>query len=99
MIQLTSIVEVSNLTHIYSGDIKALDGLSFAVEKGEIIGILGPNGSGKTTAVKMITGILKPTSGSVKVSGMEVSENLDSIRKLIGFMPQETALYEDLTAY
>ncbi|MCK4567202.1 MAG: ATP-binding cassette domain-containing protein [Candidatus Thorarchaeota archaeon] len=85
--------------HIYSGDIKALDGLSFAVEKGEIIGILGPNGSGKTTAVKMITGILKPTSGSVRVSGMEVSENLDSIRKLIGFMPQETALYEDLTAY
>ncbi len=99
MIQLTSIVEVSNLMHIYSGDIKALDGLSFAVEKGEIIGILGPNGSGKTTAVKMITGILKPTSGSVRVSGMEVSENLDSIRKLIGFMPQETALYEDLTAY
>ncbi len=99
MIQLTSIVEVSNLTHIYGGKIKALDGLSFSVEKGDIIGILGPNGSGKTTAVKMITGILKPTSGSVRVSGMEVSENLDSIRKLIGFMPQETALYEDLTAY
>lgn len=99
MIQLTSIVEISNLTHIYSSDIKALDGLSFSVEKGEIIGILGPNGSGKTTAVKMITGILKPTSGSVTVSGMEVSENLDSIRKIIGFMPQETALYEDLTAY
>jgi ABC-2 type transport system ATP-binding protein len=49
--------------------------------------------------VKMITGILKPTSGSIKVSGLEVSDNLDGIRKLIGFMPQETALYEDLTAY
>ena len=69
------------------------------MEKGEIIGILGPNGAGKSTAVKMITGILKPTSGSVKVSGLEVSENLDEIRTLIGFMPQETALYEDLTAY
>ena len=47
----------------------------------------------------MITGILRPTSGSVKVSGLEVTENLDEVRKLIGFMPQETALYEDLTAY
>jgi ABC-2 type transport system ATP-binding protein len=63
------------------------------------VGILGPNGAGKSTTVKMITGILKPTDGSVKVSGLEVSENLDSVRKLIGFMPQETALYDDLTAY
>ena len=92
-------VEISNLTHIYSGNTKALDMLSFSVEKGEIVGILGPNGAGKSTAVKMITGILKPTAGSVKVSGFEVSDNLDGIRKLIGFMPQETALYEDLTAY
>ncbi len=99
MIQLTSIVEVSNLTHIYKGGHKALDNLSFSVEKGEIIGLLGPNGAGKSTAVKLITGILKPTSGSVKVSGHEVSDNLDAIRKLIGFMPQETALYNDLTAY
>jgi ABC-2 type transport system ATP-binding protein len=92
-------VEVTNLTHIYKGGHKALDGLSFSVEKGEIIGLLGPNGAGKSTTVKLITGILKPTSGSVKVSGHEVSDNLDEIRKLIGFMPQETALYQDLTAY
>jgi ABC-2 type transport system ATP-binding protein len=76
-----------------------LDALSFSVQKGEIVGILGPNGAGKSTTVKMITGILKPTLGSIKVSGYEVSENLDAVRKLIGFMPQETALYEDLTAY
>jgi ABC-2 type transport system ATP-binding protein len=92
-------VEVSNLTHIYKGGHMALDELSFSVEKGEIIGLLGPNGAGKSTAVKLITGILKPTSGSVKVAGHEVSDNLDAIRKLIGFMPQETALYQDLTAY
>jgi len=92
-------VEVTDLTHIYKGGHKALDGLSFSVERGEIIGLLGPNGAGKSTAVKLITGILKPTSGSVKVSGYEVSSNLDAIRKLIGFMPQETALYQDLTAY
>ncbi|MFW9788446.1 MAG: ABC transporter ATP-binding protein [Candidatus Thorarchaeota archaeon] len=92
-------VEVSNLTHIYKGSHKALQELSFSVEKGEIIGLLGPNGAGKSTTVKLITGILKPTSGSVRVSGLEVTANLDSIRKLIGFMPQETALYQDLTAY
>jgi ABC-2 type transport system ATP-binding protein len=99
VIRLASIVKISDLTHIYSGNTKALDGLSFSVEKGEIVGILGPNGAGKSTTVKMITGILRPTSGSVKVSGFEVAENLDAVRKLIGFMPQETALYEDLTAY
>ena len=99
VIPLASIVEISNLTHIYSGDVKALDDLSFNVEKGELIALLGPNGAGKSTTVKMITGILRPTSGSVKVSGREVSENLDAVRKLIGFMPQETALYQDLTAY
>lgn len=95
---LPSIVEVTNLKHIYGGGNKALDGLSFSIEKGEIVGILGPNGAGKSTTVKMMTGILRPTSGSVKVSNFEVSENLDAVRKLIGFMPQETALYEDLTA-
>ncbi len=91
-------IEISALTHIYGGQMKALDALSFSVERGEVVGLLGPNGAGKSTAVKMITGILRPTAGSVKVAGMEVSENLDEIRKLIGFMPQETALYQDLTA-
>ncbi|MFW9767339.1 MAG: ABC transporter ATP-binding protein [Candidatus Thorarchaeota archaeon] len=99
MILLASIVEISNLSHIYSGDIKALDDLSFSVEEGELIALLGPNGAGKSTTVKMITGILKPTSGSVKVSGHEVTDSLDEVRKLIGFMPQETALYQDLTAH
>jgi len=98
VITLASIVEVTDLEHTYSGGTKALDGLSFSISKGEIVGILGPNGAGKSTAVKMLTGILKPTSGSVKVSGMEVAQHLDAVRKIIGFMPQETALYEDLTA-
>ncbi|MFW9845768.1 MAG: ABC transporter ATP-binding protein [Candidatus Thorarchaeota archaeon] len=91
-------IEISNLTHIYSGQMKALDDLSFSVNRGEIVGLLGPNGAGKSTAVKMITGILHPTDGSVKVAGYEVSQNLTEVRKLIGFMPQETALYQDLTA-
>jgi ABC-2 type transport system ATP-binding protein len=95
---LPSIIEISNLTHVYGGGRKALDGLSFSVEKGEIVGLLGPNGAGKSTTVKMITGILRPTSGSVKVQGHEVTANLSKVRQLIGFMPQETALYQDLTA-
>jgi ABC-2 type transport system ATP-binding protein len=99
VIQLASIVEVSNLTHIYKGGHKALENLSFSVGEGEIVGLLGPNGAGKSTTVKLITGILRPTSGSVKVAGQEVSQSLDAVRRLIGFMPQETALYQDLTAY
>jgi ABC-2 type transport system ATP-binding protein len=98
VVSLSAMIEISNLTHIYGGEIKALDALSLSVKRGEVVGLLGPNGAGKSTAVKMITGILRPTDGSVKVSGMEVSENLGEIRKLIGFMPQETALYQDLTA-
>ncbi|MFW9850171.1 MAG: ABC transporter ATP-binding protein, partial [Candidatus Thorarchaeota archaeon] len=91
-------IEIESLTQIYSGDVKALDSLTITLEKGTITGLLGPNGAGKSTCVKMITGLLKPTSGSVKVSGFTVSENLAEVRKLIGFMPQETALYQDLTA-
>ena len=91
-------VEIQNLTHIYNGKIKAIDDLTFRVNHGEVVGLLGPNGAGKSTIVKLITGILKATSGSVKVDDMEVSENLSRIRKMIGFMPQETALYQDLTA-
>ena len=75
-----------------------MDNLSFVVEKGELLALLGPNGAGKSTTVKAITGILKPTSGSVKADGLEVSENLDKVRSILGFMPQETALYQDLTA-
>ncbi|MFX1416692.1 MAG: ABC transporter ATP-binding protein, partial [Promethearchaeota archaeon] len=91
-------IEISNLTYTYGGDLKALEDLSFAVDKGEIVALLGPNGAGKSTTVKLITGILRPISGNVKVASFEVSENLDEVRKRIGFMPQETALYPDLTA-
>lgn len=91
-------IEIRGLTHIYGGRTKALDNLTFSVKKGEILGLLGPNGAGKSTCVKMITGTLKPTTGSVKVAGYEVSQNLREVRKHIGLMPQETALYQDLTA-
>jgi len=98
VVRLPSMIQISNLTHIYGGTVKALDNLSFTVEQGEVVGLLGPNGAGKSTTVKMMTGILRPTNGSVRIAGYEVSENLEEVRKRIGFMPQETALYQDLTA-
>lgn len=91
-------IEIEHLSHTYASDIKALDDLSFTVERGAIVGLLGPNGAGKSTCVKMITGALRPTAGTVRVSGYVVSQNLDAVRRLIGIMPQETALYRDLTA-
>ncbi len=98
VIAVAHMVEIDNLVHVYGGKIKALDTLSFSVKRGEVLGLLGPNGAGKSTVVKLITGILRATSGTVKVDGLEVSDNLDEVRKRIGFMPQETALYQDLTA-
>ena len=91
------LLEIKNIETFYTL-IYALRGVSLSVDEGTITAVLGNNGAGKSTAVKMITGLLRPTDGSVKVSDMEVSENLEEIRKLIGFMPQETALYQDLTA-
>ena len=92
-------VEIDNLVHVYGDKIKAIDNITFSVKRGEVLGLLGPNGAGKSTVVKLITGILRQTSGGVKVDGLEVSENLAAVRQKIGFMPQETALYQDLTAY
>ena len=94
-----SMVEIDNLVHVYGDKIKAIDNITFSVKRGEVLGLLGPNGAGKSTVVKLITGILRQTSGGVKVDGLEVSENLAAVRQKIGFMPQETALYQDLTAY
>jgi len=98
VVSLAPMIEISDLSHIYSGKTKALDNLSFSVERGEVVGLLGPNGAGKSTAVKLITGILHPTSGSIKVASFEVSENLAEVRRRIGFMSQETSLYQDLSA-
>ncbi len=90
-------VEVSNLTKRF-GDFTAVDGISFAVKKGEIFGFLGPNGAGKSTTIRMLTGILIPTEGSGRVSGFDIITGQDSIKKSIGYMSQRFSLYDDLTA-
>src|SRR5436309_14938052 len=81
------------------GAFRAVDHLSLTVQQGEIFGLLGPNGSGKTTTINMISGLSVPTSGEVRVMGYDVRHQARQVRRLLGSIPQETALYEELTAW
>ena len=80
-------------------DFRAVDLLSLSVKLGEIFGLLGPNGSGKTTTINMMSGLSVPTSGEVRVMGNDVRHNPRQVHKILGSVPQETALYEELTAW
>ena len=90
------IIKVENLTKKF-GDFIAVDAISFEVKKGEIFGFLGANGAGKTSAMKMLIGISKPTAGNATVAGFDVYKNPDAIKKNIGYMSQKFALNDDLT--
>jgi ABC-2 type transport system ATP-binding protein len=81
------------------GDFTAVDHITFEVAKGEIFGFLGANGAGKTTAMKMLTGLLMPTSGEAQVAGFDVYKQPDLIKQNIGYMSQKFSLYGDLTVY
>jgi len=91
-------IEIQNLTKRY-GQITAVNNLNFTVEKGEILGFLGPNGAGKSTTMKIITGYISSTEGSVKVSGYDIMENPQEVKRRIGFLPEQPPLYVDLTVY
>ncbi len=90
-------MELTDLTKRF-GDLLALDRLTLAVETGEIFGLLGPNGSGKTTTVNLISGLSRPTAGTARVLGHDVVREPRFVRRQLGVIPQETALYEDLSA-
>ena len=79
------------------GDFTAVAGIDFEVRRGEIFGLLGPNGSGKTTTIRMMLGLMKPTQGSVEVLGEQVSQSPEKIRPRLGYMSQKFSLYNDLT--
>ena len=79
------------------GDFTAVDGISFAVRRGEIFGFLGANGAGKTTAMKILCGLSAPTSGHAEVAGFDVAAHPDDVKRRIGYMSQRFALYNDLT--
>lgn len=93
-----NIIEVSNLTKKY-GNFTAVNSISFEVKRGEIFGFLGANGAGKTTAIQMLTGLNKPTSGTGSVAGYDIIRQRESIKKNIGYMSQKFSLYEDLKVW
>jgi len=89
-------IQATNLTKRF-GDFTAVDAITFDVQKGEIFGFLGANGAGKTTAIKMLIGLSRPTEGDAKVAGYDVYRQPERIKESIGYMSQKFSLYEDLT--
>ena len=91
-------IVVDKLTKEF-GDFTAVDQVSFTIPKGEIFGLLGPNGAGKTTTIRMLCGLLRPTTGDAKVMGYQITSQPEEIKTKIGYMSQQFSLYNDLTAY
>jgi ABC-2 type transport system ATP-binding protein len=94
---MANILEVQNLVKNY-GDFQAVKGVSFHIQEGEIFSLLGPNGAGKTTTISMLSTLYEPTSGDATVAGHSVKKNPMGVRNAIGVVPQDLALYEDLSA-
>lgn len=89
-------IQLTNVSKKY-GNIMAVNNLNFSVEKGEILGFLGPNGAGKTTTMNIITGYIPPSEGTVKINGMDILEDSNKVRKLIGYAPEIPPLYFEMT--
>jgi ABC-2 type transport system ATP-binding protein len=91
-------IKVHNLTKAF-GPKRAVNNVSFAVEKGEVLGFLGPNGAGKSTTMRMITGFMPPTDGRIEVGGFDMVENPIPAKKLIGYLPENAPAYSDMTVH
>ena len=89
-------IRIENLVKSF-GAKRAVDGVSFAVERGEVLGFLGPNGAGKSTTMRMITGFMPPTAGKVTIGGHDVEESPLEAKRLIGYLPESAASYSDMT--
>ena len=88
-------IEVSHVSRNF-GDFRAVNDVSFSIPTGQIVGLLGPNGAGKTTTMRMITGFLSPSSGTVKIDGIDITENPVEAKKKIGYMPESAPLYGEM---
>jgi len=94
------IIEITDLFKIYKGsDEPAIKGISLDIFQGEIFGLLGPNGAGKTTTISILCGLFHPSRGNARIDGMDIRSNRDDIKKIIGVVPQDVALYPTLTAW
>ena len=90
-------LDVSGLVRRY-GDLTAVDGVSFQIRTGETYGLLGPNGAGKTTIISMVAGLIPANEGTVRVAGRAMTPSETEAKRIIGLVPQELAIYPDLTA-
>jgi ABC-2 type transport system ATP-binding protein len=95
----TLTVEVKGLTKVYSGGIRAVNGVDFAVAEGEIFGMLGPNGAGKSTIITMLTTLSSITGGTALVAGEDVAAHPDRVRRTIGYVSQDLAVDDNLTGW
>lgn len=93
-----NIIEIKNLNKSF-GNVKAVKNISFNVKKGEIFGFLGPNGAGKTTTINMLTGLAKATSGEIIIAGEDGIKNIKNVQQVIGIVPDESNLYDDMTGF
>jgi ABC-2 type transport system ATP-binding protein len=91
-------LQVDRLSKRY-GERVAVNAISFSIAQGETVGLLGPNGAGKTTAIAMISGISKPDSGEVSLGGVSLAQNAHALKRRVGLVPQDLALYEELSAW
>src|SRR5688572_8862682 len=90
-------IHVAELTKVYGHGRPAVDAISFDVRRGEVLGFLGPNGAGKTTTMKILTSFLAPTNGRAEVAGFDVYEQSLEVRRRIGYLPEDTPLYKDMS--
>lgn len=95
---MENVIQTTNLTKIYSGDIRALDNLSLSVRQGEIFGYLGPNGAGKTTTIRLLLDFIRPTAGSASLLGLDTRRDTIAIKQRVGYLPGELNLWDRQTA-
>ena len=89
-------IHINNISKSYK-EVKALDNLSFSVKKNELFGLIGPDGAGKTTLMRLLTTLLLPDEGNINLNGLDVVKDYKAVRKSVGYMPGRFSLYQDLS--